>query len=429
MAADMHMNMHMLTADRDSIALVPLHKGDGWFKVLPAPGTDTDAVLSLSLDGRCDSVSIPTDQHDVPCTSGQIMNNIQSLLKAYEPLDAQRTDLQKQTKSLAKALSALDKPRALLERLRKLSLQRSSPSDPPVFTCLLEPAAIGGRPCVVASVTLRTTLVFDAGWIMSMAFEPTTAESGMTSRSVVSVPLHALYEGIPWTWTAGLPTLSLPMTVVLSLGYAPSDASVPLSIPAGQATSTPLHQSRFDMFAFVMPAIDGPQPQPHAAHQAHRMSIQTGPAGLDADPADTPPHAFDAEATHRPARLQPVTSSVDLLLPVMAGMTADEMYPSILIALLDSLVVHERLDESGDRLAKRLLWDATHAVFWLPPFEHRCSVRLTCQSGEASAHELRIQITVECAHADTAHCVASLLQKAATLFFDARVADGQSVVT
>ncbi|KAH6575160.1 hypothetical protein BASA62_002077 [Batrachochytrium salamandrivorans] len=144
----------------------------GWFKLWNGMTSDvlrsSNCFLALNIDGRC--AEIHWEQlSSIRVTPIEVQ--IKRLLCDLESLDNQRTKLVLHSQDISRRLTDLERPRVVLDFLRKSASLRTKETDKPVFECTLSPTINAGRACIQVTLGAVRSLRLDSGWMVVLSFQ------------------------------------------------------------------------------------------------------------------------------------------------------------------------------------------------------------------------------------------------------------------
>ncbi|EGF83789.1 hypothetical protein BATDEDRAFT_21266 [Batrachochytrium dendrobatidis JAM81] len=228
--------------------------GNGWFKL--TLDQNRNQIIALNSDGRCAEIAwncLQTSLYE------SFESHIERLLRDFEPLSATQNQLTIQSQDLTRKLKGLDKPRTIFEHFRKITLDRTKESDPPIFKCLVVPVISAGRACVQVEIRVVKSIHLNHGWNVNIVF---CVESEIASKYNIVLPMSSVLIPVgmfllenPWTMVAELPATVFPLAVSVNISY--TDPNVDIGEEPLYA-SLCLDETQLDIFSFAIHADHPP---------------------------------------------------------------------------------------------------------------------------------------------------------------------------
>ncbi|XJO70887.1 hypothetical protein BDV3_000497 [Batrachochytrium dendrobatidis] len=384
--------------------------GNGWFKL--TLDQNRNQIIALNSDGRCAEIAwncLQTSLYE------SFESHIERLLRDFEPLSATQNQLTIQSQDLTRKLKGLDKPRTIFEHFRKITLDRTKESDPPIFKCLVVPVISAGRACVQVEIRVVKSIHLNHGWNVNIVF---CVESEIASKYNIVLPMTSVLIPVgmfllenPWTMVAELPATVFPLAVSVNISY--TDPNVDIGEEPLYA-SLCLDETQLDIFSFAIHA-DHPPTGFISFHSGD--AISSNASCYNSLSKRVEQIVMDSRSLFT---LSSHTCISDLALSNTIRMVnfqtciADDIddktfAESMLLAMLKWLVGNSGVCKDAATLVR----DQWKAEILVPPFIHACKILLTCTVDNEMRRGLNTSVRLECQDESTVAMVARSIALAA----------------
>ncbi|KAH6583516.1 hypothetical protein BASA50_001487 [Batrachochytrium salamandrivorans] len=360
----------------------------GWFKLWNGMTSDvlrsSNCFLALNIDGRC--AEIHWEQlSSIRVTPIEVQ--IKRLLCDLESLDNQRTKLVLHSQDISRRLTDLERPRVVLDFLRKSASLRTKETDKPVFECTLSPTINAGRACIQVTLGAVRSLRLDSGWMVVLSFqinsESASRNNVMLNTFTVSIPINSFQKDTPWSTIVALPVNLFPLCVTASLSYVDTRVDVgdePLYI------SLLLHEQNIDIFAYALPS--SALPTPFVSFDLPTEASRNGASPYRIEERVT--EILDSVRNPCPKEnqwsIESVTATdynVEFGIQVPVDQDIHTFTQAMLLTMLSWLVAMNHVCHG----ASLFMADTWTANVILPPFNQVCRIHLACKFEETSTDD------------------------------------------